>query len=376
MKKQISIGCFFIAFLLVSIGATAQVIKGKVVDATTGSPIAKASIFLSGSSKGTTANTQGEFILYTNETKMPLIVSSLGYQADTITNYNGKTLTVKLNPRAKVLREVNVGHIITTREKQMKIFITQFIGSRNKDCVITNPDDINFTYHQKTETLEATVNQPLIILNKKLGYKITYFLSTFSYGPQLIAYPMENTEPSYNNITSYKGNYVFEEDTLDLTTAEIKKIRKARDKAYYGSRMNFIRLVLAGMDWWKNWANDEVKTKFHYGYSNLDYNYDRNRLNFIFNNIRANKEQLLNHTIINNDGRYFSGRPVGFITYKGVYRSEVTFQSGEVTFKRPADAVPLTPDSYNDCNLIWTGKMGEQRVRELLPLDFEPSEPL
>jgi hypothetical protein len=374
MKKQILIGCFFTAFLLISTGVNAQVVKGKVVDAETGNPIPKASVYLKGSSKGTSSNTQGEFILNTNETKAPLIVSSLGYQPDTVGNYNGKTLTVKLSRRARVLREVNVGHIETTREKQMKIFLTQFIGSRNKDCIITNPDDINFTYHQKTQTLEATVNQPLIIYNKKLGYKITYFLSAFSYSPQPILYPWET---SYKMQTLYKGNYVFEEDTLFLKAAEIKKIHKARDKAYYGSRMHFIRLASAGVDWYKNWADDERKTKFHYGYSNIDSNYVKlKKFDFILNSIRANKEQLLNTTIVHNDARYFSGRPSGGITYDGFYYSEVTFESGEILFNRPAGAVQLTPSSYNDSNLIWCGKMGEQRVNVLLPVDFEPSEPL
>lgn len=370
--KQISIKCFFTALLLISIGATAQVVKGKVVDAETGKPIPKASVYLNGSSKGTISNTQGEFALYINETKMPLIVSSLGYQPDTIANYNGKNLIVKLSPIAQILREVNVGHIETTREKQMKIFLTQFIGSRNKDCIITNPDDINFTYDQKTQTLAATVNQPLIIHNKKLGYKITYFLSAFSYSPQPTLYPWET---SYKMQTSYKGNYIFEEDTLFLKPAEIKKIRKARDKAYYGSRMHFIRLASAGVDWY-NLENDERKTKFHYGYNNLDSNYSSLRkFNFILNNIRANKEQILDNIIVHNDARYFSGRPGGGITYNGFDYSEVTFQSGEMTFKRRVDAVPLTPDSYNESNLIWSGKMGEQRVNELLPIDFEPSEP-
>ncbi len=292
-------------FILISIGVSAQVIKGKVIDATTGNPIPNASIYLNGLSKGTTSNTQGEFALYTNVTKIPLIVSSLGYQPDTIGNYNGKTLTVKLSRRAQVLREVMVGHIVTTREKQMKIFLTQFIGSRNKDCIIINPDDINFTYHQKNKTLEATVNQPLIIHNKKLGYKITYFLSAFSYSPVQTSYPWEISDLME---TSYKGNYVFEEDTLGLTTAEIKKIRKARDKAYYGSRMHFIRLASAGVDWY-NLENDRKKNNFVYGYNNLDSNYHKlKKFDFILNNIRANKEQLLNNIIVHNDTRYFSGR--------------------------------------------------------------------
>lgn len=373
MKKQTLIWCFYTAFLLISTGVNAQVVKGKVVDAATGDPIPRASVYLRGSSKGTTSNTLGEFIFYTNETKTPLMISSLGYQPDTISNYNGKTLTVKLSRRAQVLREVMVGHIVTTREKQMKIFLTQFIGPRNKDCIISNADDINFTYHQKTKTLEATVNQPLIIHNKKLGYKITYFLTAFSYSPKAAQYP---TETFYHMQTSYKGNYVFEEDTLGLTTAEIKKIRKARDRAYYGSRMHFIRLVLAGMNWDKSWVNDLEKTKFNYGFSNIDSTYKGYKFNFVLNNIRANKEQILNNIIVHTDEKWYTGRPSAFITYDGFEHSHVTFESGEILFKRRADAVPLTPISYKESNLIWSGKMGEERVNELLPFDFEPSEPI
>lgn len=367
MKKLLSIGCFCGALLLLAACAQAQVLKGRVVDAATGNPIAYASIYLKGSSKGTNSNKQGEFILYSNETKLPLIVSSVGYQPDTIGNYNGKTLTVKLIQRAQVLREVDVGSVIMTREKQMKIFISQFIGSNSKDCIITNPDDITFTYDKKTQTLEATVNRPLIIRNKKLGYKITYFLSAFSYSPQPMLY---HWETSYHMQTSYKGNYVFEEDTLFLKPAEMKKIRKARDKAYYGSRMHFIRLVLEGT-FWRNLKDDEKKTNFTFGYNNLNLDYPW--VAFIINSIRAKGEQLLNNIIIHNDARYFSGRPIGHITYKGVDHSEVTFNNGEKTFERPADAAPLTPISYNESNLIWSGKMAEQRVGDLLPYDFEPS---
>lgn len=36
--------------------------------------------------------------------------------------------------------------------------------------------------------------------------------------------------------------------------------------------------------------------------------------------------------------------------------------------------ISLTADNYNESALIWCGKMSEQRVSDLLPLDFEPSE--
>ncbi len=347
----------FVVCLTLLVSARAQVVKGKVVDAATGNPIARASVYLKGSSKGTASNARGEFELYTDETKKPLVISYVGYQPDTIYNYNNKTLTVKLSPRTQVLREVVVGEVIMTREKQMKMFLTEFIGSRNKDCVITNPDDINFTYHKKTKVLEASADQPLIIYNKTLGYKITYFLSVFSHSP---------TEMK----TSYKGNYVFAEDTLNLTPGDIKKILKARDKAYFGSRMHFMRSV---------WNNDLEKNKFYYGWNNTNFN----NTNYVFHNINANREQLLNYTFIDNDihAVRWSGLnmalkvalPLAYFNYDNKYGNG---DWSYITFKSGTKDVAINANSYNDSELVWSGKAAEQRVSELLPVDFEPSEPL
>jgi len=340
----------YLILLLLSFSAYihAQVVKGKVINAVTGDPIANASVHLNGSSRGTTSNAQGEFLLYTDQTKMPLVISSIGYKPDSVYNYNGKNLTVKLSPRAQVLREVVIGDVIMTREKQMKIFLTQFIGSHNKECIISNPDDINFTYHKKTKTLEATVNQPLIIYNKMLGYKITYYLSAFSCSP------LE---------TSYKGNYVFAEDTLGLKPAEMKKILKARDKAYFGSRMHFIRSV---------WNNDLKKNKFICG--NDDYNY--NKTNYAFQNINANREKLFNTMIINNDINANRIEWINFTFTKGLIPiAYFNYDSGGptyMTFQSRTKDVVLTVNSYNESNLVWSGIAARQRVGELLPLDFEP----
>ncbi|MFD0751167.1 carboxypeptidase-like regulatory domain-containing protein [Mucilaginibacter calamicampi] len=341
MKKQLLIGCFFTAFLLISPVVNAQSVKGKVVDAITGSPISNASVYLKGLSKGTISNAQGEFTLNTGESTIPLIISYVGYQSDTINNYNGKTLAVKLSPRNQVLREVVIGD--KSRAKYMKIFITQFIGSRDEDCTIVNPEVIKFTYNRKTRTLAANASQPLIIHNKKLGYNITCFLSAFSY--------LRSSTPKK---TSYKGDYFFAEDTLALPPDEIKTILKARDKAYYGSRMHFLRSV---------WANDLKGNNFFYGYANT---------NFAFNNIRANREQLLSDTSTINLVKginHFLEFPCMIIKYNGGNESHLSFENGTKDLR-------LTPGSYNNSQLIWSGRMGGQRVSELLPVDFEPSEQL
>ena len=337
-----------ITLLIFTVCVRAQVVKGKVVDAATGNPIAHASIYLNGTPKGTTSNTQGEFVLYTDETKKALVVSYVGYQSETILDYDNILLNIKLKQRKNELKEVVIGGSGMSREEQMKIFLTQFLGSTKvEDCYIDNPDDINFSYNKKVKTLKANASEPLNIINKKLGYRITYLLSAFSYSRK-------------KKGTSYKGNYVFSEDTLGLKPAEIKSILKARDKVYYGSRMHFIRSL---------WANDLGKTKFSYAYNNGD---STTHFNFFFNNIKVNKEQLLNNTITTtlvNGIEHFLHLPCMLINYNGSNESHLSFQSA-------TKDVPITPISYNQSGLMWSGKFGEQRVSELLPIDFEPSEPL
>ncbi len=330
--------CLFtiIALSLLTICAQAQSVKGKVVDITTGNPIPNASIYLNGSSKGTVSNTQGEFILNTTETNIPLVVSCVGYQSEVINNYSNKILSVKLNPRVQVLREVVIGGM--SREEMMKMFLTQFIGSKNKDCIISNPDDINFIYRKKTQTLEADVSQPLIIYNKKLGYKITYFLSDFSHSP------FE---------TSIQGNYAFAEDTLGLKPGDIKKILNERDKAYFGSRMHFIRSL---------WLDDLKPNKFTIARSTLIYLNDRD-----FGN--AEKSSYSELVTAQAGEKFFSPLPNVTIKYDKVNLSYVTLNKG-------TDAAIITANGFHSGNLVWSGKVGEQRVSELLPYEFEPLEPL
>ncbi len=330
--------CLFtiIAWSFLTICVQAQYVKGKVVDATTGNPISNASIYLNGSSKGTVSDTQGEFILYTTETNIPLVVSCVGYQSEVINNYSNKTLSVKLSPRVQQLREVVIGGM--SREEMMKIFLTQFIGSKNKECIISNPDDINFTYRKKTQTLEADVSQPLIIYNKKLGYKITYFLSAFSHS-------------SFE--TLIEGNYVFAEDTLGLKPGEVKKILKERDKAYFGSRMHFIRSL---------WLNDLKQNKFTITTSTLVYVNNRQT----GNTERTSSTELVT---VQNGEKFFIPLPNVSIKFSNEGLSYVTLREGY-------NGALITANGFHNSGLVWSGKISEQRVSELLPYEFEPLVPL
>src|SRR4051812_24560617 len=111
--------------LMVMASARAQTITGKVVDATSGKPIPNASIYLNGTSKGTSSDNTGKFSLVTAERNIPLVVSCVGYQSQIINNYNNSILHIALVPRAMDLKEVVIGGM--PRAEMMKIFLTEFI---------------------------------------------------------------------------------------------------------------------------------------------------------------------------------------------------------------------------------------------------------
>lgn len=337
MKKLLLIVCFFTTLLLLTVCAQAQSVKGKVFDASTGNPIPNASIYLNGSSKGTASNAAGEFTLYTTETNIPLVISCVGYQTQTINNYSNKTLSIALRPRPQVLGEVVIGGM--SREEQLKMFIKQFIGSLSKDCTISNTEDINLSYHKKTKTLKADASQPLIIYNKKLGYKITYFLSAFKLTPEEIF---------------YEGNYFFEEDTLGRTPNDVKKIIKARDNAYFGSRMHFIRSL---------WANDLAKNRIIVS--------DYNTLNkpASSDNDSEEKHPYYNSLIkVRNGQKYIAINRTVAIKHRGAV-SNLALDKG-------VKEVIIGSNGYHGPQVIWSGDMSEQRINVLLPFQFEPAKPL
>lgn len=69
------------------------------------------------------------------------------------------------------------------KKKELKNPKNEFIGTtaNANDCIILNEQDITFNYDSDKDTLRAYALKPLLIENKALGYKITYYLDIFEY---------------------------------------------------------------------------------------------------------------------------------------------------------------------------------------------------
>lgn len=237
-------------FFLLAIGVVLQsyaqkndyVVTGKVTEQGTGQPLAGASVFAQNTTLGTVTNAAGEFRLQVPNGGYDLVVSYTGYETNSIRISNSSSsepLSIELKKQDKTMQEVAVvgsTEIADGWEKYGKVFIENFIGTTPNSalCTLENKEALRFFFSKKKNRLKILTREDLVITNKALGYKIRYQLDSFTYE--------YNTE-----IITFSGYPRFEE----LTGTDAEKItwENNRTKAYYGSRMHFMR----------SWHNSALK---------------------------------------------------------------------------------------------------------------------
>lgn len=225
---------FFSIFLFLSLPAFSQkTIKGRVVDDKTKAPIAGSSVFISNTSRGTVSDKDGHFELNDVPTgKYDLVISSIGYETNVFsfsTDELPLQLRIELQVRVRELDNVTVEPSIEEGwDKWGKSFTDNFIGRipNATKCKIKNYKAIRFRYYRKSNRLIAYSDEPLILENKALGYKITYQLEDF--------------EINFKENTSLFAGYPLFEEMDDTPKS---KIVRNRDEAYYGSMSQFMRCV-------------------------------------------------------------------------------------------------------------------------------------
>ena len=223
----------FVVLLMSAVTLNAQsILQGKVLNEATGMPLQGASIYFNNTSLGTSSNTEGKFsITLPNMQNAELIISSVGYErlvykptAETVQN---KMTVFKLSPKEVQLKEV----LILTdavRKKYLGIFEREFLGITEEasHSSIENKRDIYFTSGGNKNSFRAYSDTPLVIINKMLGYKISFELVEFFYDQK-------------SGSTSYYGYTRFDE------LGEKKRWINNRKNCYYGSTVHFYRSLLA-----------------------------------------------------------------------------------------------------------------------------------
>jgi hypothetical protein len=325
MKKII----FFLLLFNFCSFTYSQIIKGTILDKSNDSKISFATIYLNGTYIGTYSDQNGYFELdITKYSSMPLTISALGYYSITLPDFSkDKPLVVYLTPKVFELDEVVVKSKSLSRERNEKLilFRNEFLGptENGQNCEIINENDISFNYDSDKDTLKAFASKPLLINNRRLGYKITYYLDKFEY--------YKKTKSFF-----YQGTIIFNEDSICDKTQK-QSIDRRRRYAYLGSRMHFFREL---------WTNNLSKSGFKILNSSdedLDYK-----------NLVIQKDSLRKVLSYN--------EKIGIGYYSRTPSSYIVFHKNEVFFDKNG--------YFDSSGVAWEGQMAKLRIGDLLPYEY------
>lgn len=235
-----------------------QIIRGTILDKSNNSKINFASIYLNGTFVGTLSDLNGNFELdISKNASMPLTISYIGYYSVTLTGFStDKPLLIYMTSKVYEVKEVVISSKSLSRRRRanLNLFKNVFLGTtaNARNCEILNENDITFNYDSDRDTLKAFASKPILINNRALGYKITYYLDRFEYHKK-------------DRSMLITGNLIFNEDfAIEETHKQLYERR--RKNAYLGSRMHFFRAL---------WADDLISAGFEIknpAGKNLNYN--------------------------------------------------------------------------------------------------------
>ncbi len=321
-----------------------------------------ASVFLEGTTMGTQTDANGHFSLKNIPAgRHRLVASMVGYVPKMVLiDFPGKTseLTFSLEEDNKTLAEVRVvGTQDKTWEKQFRAFEKGFLGESysKKEVYITNREVVDFTENEEAFTAKAT--QPLQIVNKTLGYKITYFMDNF-----------EKT----NSLTAYKGLASFEKLVPEDARQE-RRWQRNRVEAYEGSMKHFLKALVENRLEEEGFNAYLLKPEY---LNNL-----RRGLFFDRNNER--------HVVFKAPDLVGAISPDGLTTLEWRIPMEIVFNKKRVARPIFMDApypytilipkgliqVTNTGDIMNPYSIEMRGEMGKIGMADLLPLDFDINQP-
>jgi hypothetical protein len=237
MKRALSL---LITILLTATCVFAQsqnTLSGTVKDSANGKPLAGASVFLNGTSKGTVTRADGTYVLAgIPGGRYELIISAIGYRTfvkDISSRILPAVWNISLAEKASELEAVTVEPYDKDGWKKWgKFFMDNFIGTTENasSCRFLSKKALRFHYSLKSKRLSVTATDPLIIENKALGYTLEYRMESF-------------VADFDTHIVSYSG-YPFFQDLDD--SSRQREWQRNRQLAYMGSLMHFLRSLYNG----------------------------------------------------------------------------------------------------------------------------------
>ncbi|MDT0553295.1 carboxypeptidase-like regulatory domain-containing protein [Urechidicola vernalis] len=333
MKKSILLFLFFCQ----TIGA--QNISGHILDIKTKEPLVGATIYLDGTSIGTTSDFEGYFQLnieLNNIYNANVIISFIGFETRVLKPVELEDkMSISLTPSTNSLKEIELQFDLWSRSKKMHIFKREFLGNdyAASRCKIENEKDIVLIHNSSENTLTAHSNKPIKIINKYLGYEIYYSLMDFE---------IEFSDHIFGSVIPQSVYYIGTSFYNELNEKTKKSVLKNRNQTYSGSLLHFMRALV-------NRSLTENDYIFYRNHAQVDpYKYFE----------ISEQENLFVKVSFNTQNIGVTYKEKEFSNIKVFREDQNTFYIDQTGNHSPANA------------LIFSGVFGQKRMSTKLPLNF------
>ena len=234
MKKRL----FALAFCaMFTFSASAQqVVTGRITDATDGTPVPGASVFIANTTIGVASDASGRYSLTVpGRGSFEIVVSHVGYQSvfhkiDTPKDVHQYDVALEI----AAIEEIVIKAAKTYKNNDVTLFWQKILGekpSRNGMQVL-NAEKVYFYLNSENNVLRAWCQEPIEVINHQTGYRIRYVLQSFEHNYQ-------------TNETTFYGMPHFEE-LVPQNNRQKNNWEKKRREVYAVSLHHFMRALFRG----------------------------------------------------------------------------------------------------------------------------------
>ncbi len=339
------------------------VVKGKVIDKTTGAPLQGASVFAQNTTFGEATNADGNFLLKIPYGGYSLIVTYTGYETavERISNVSSQndSLVIGLTPKIKSLEDVSIvvsNEVKDGWQKYGEFFTQNFIGQSAfaKQCLIKNPEVLHFYFSKRRNRLKVLATEPLIVNNPALGYNLKFTIDSF-------------TNEYNTNTNLFVGYPLFEE--MSGTPDQQQVWKQNRLSAYKGSMLQLMRsifnkkLVDNGFELQfivtTNSNETPIPLQNLYGSLNYDKDDSTNTVEF-----RPNQNEV---AVI-----YKNAKPEdAYLQTDASVKKDFELSTLQFT---PGQSIIIEQNGYyyDQTDIITNGYLAFKKIGDMLPYDYNP----
>ncbi len=209
-------------------------IQGEVRDTETDQTLPNVNVFIDQTQRGTATNPKGKFeITSLKPGTYTLVASMIGYRMITVVitlpKFAKKNIIIGMTPEVSELPGIVVKANRPEKWHQnLETFKRVFLGNspNGENSNIQNPEILSFT-NKKDKLVTTTQHNPLILINKSLGYRTEFYLNKVV---------LENGTMSTYGFSKYS-------ELEPENKKEKQKWQEQRKKTYLGSFRHFVRAV-------------------------------------------------------------------------------------------------------------------------------------